>query len=66
MPALALIHRLTYMPEDERIIGRIIIPLEQGTVYLSALRRANMTGEREAVLSYLLFEQRGEGQTQGR
>ncbi len=53
VPALALIHRLTYMPGDERIIGRIIIPLEQGTVYLSALRRANMTGEREAILVIL-------------
>ena len=50
-PALEVIHRLTYTAGDELIIGRIVIPLEQGTVYISALRRANMTGVRETVLS---------------
>lgn len=49
--ALELIHRLTYTIGHELIIGRIIIPLEQGTLYVSALRRANMTGARETVLA---------------
>jgi hypothetical protein len=53
VPALTVIHRLTYTAGDERIKGRIIIPLEQGTLYFSALRRANMTGEREALLRIL-------------
>lgn len=51
VPALEVIHRLTYRPGDELMIGRVIIPLEQGTLYVSALRRADMTGERETVLS---------------
>lgn len=50
VPALEVIHRLTYTAGDERIIGRIIIPLEQGTLYFSALRRANMTGVRESII----------------
>src|SRR5262249_55272419 len=31
VPALAVIHRLTYSAGDELIVGRIVIPLEQGT-----------------------------------
>ncbi|MBS0151500.1 MAG: hypothetical protein JSR31_11215 [Nitrospira sp.] len=50
VPVLVVIHRLTYGAGDELIIGRIMISLEQGTVYLSALRRADMTGVRESVL----------------
>ncbi|MBL8073428.1 MAG: hypothetical protein JNL29_03595 [Nitrospira sp.] len=50
VPVLVVIHRLTYGGGDELIIGRIVISLEQGTVYLSALRRANVTGVRETVL----------------
>ena len=50
-PALLVIHRLTYAVRDELIIGRIIIPLEQGTVYVSALQQAETTGMRETALS---------------
>jgi hypothetical protein len=53
VPALEVIHRLTYTAGDELIIGRIIIPLEQGTLYFSALRRGTMTGERESLLSII-------------
>lgn len=50
VPVLVVIHRLTYSAGDELIIGRIVISLEQGTIYLSALRRADMTGVRESFL----------------
>lgn len=53
VPALEVIHRLAYTAGDELIIGRIIIALEQGTLYFSALRRANMTGVRESLLSII-------------
>lgn len=51
VPALQVIYRMAYAPGNEIIIGRIVIPLEQGTVYVSALRRANMTGARESALT---------------
>lgn len=53
VPVLVVVHRLTYAPGDELIIGRIVIPLEQGTLYFGALRRANETGVRESVLSII-------------
>ncbi|MBH0203884.1 MAG: hypothetical protein HP496_16695, partial [Nitrospira sp.] len=51
VPALQVIYRMAYAPGDELIIGRMILPLAQGTVYLSALRRAEVTGVRESVLA---------------
>jgi len=49
--SLDVIHRLTYARGDELVVGQIIIPLEAGTLYVSAWSRAGTTGIREALLT---------------
>lgn len=52
-PAMVVIHRVTYAPGNELIAGRLVIPLERGTLYISAISRATTTGMRESVLAVL-------------
>jgi hypothetical protein len=54
--ALIVIHRLAYEPGEETVAGRVLIPLEKGTVHLSALSRVTLTGFRETLLSQRMLD----------
>src|SRR5262249_12532705 len=45
--ALRVIHRLTYEPTHEMIVGRLLIPLESGVFEVSATHLTRTTGFRE-------------------
>jgi hypothetical protein len=47
--ALRVIHRLTYEPTHELIVGRVLIPLASGVFEIAASHLARTTGYRESI-----------------
>ncbi len=56
--SLVVIHRLAYEPGDETVAGRVVIPLEKGTLFLSALGQASFTGFRETLVTDRVLKER--------
>lgn len=48
--ALTILHRLTYEPGHETVMGHVLVPLAGRTLELRVIQTAQQTGEREAVL----------------
>ncbi len=48
-PALRVIHRMSYQPEHEMVIGRLLLPLANGVLSLGASSLTRTTGYRETM-----------------
>jgi hypothetical protein len=48
-PALRVIHRMSYQPTHEMIVGRLLVPLATGVLSLSASSLTRTTGYRETM-----------------
>jgi hypothetical protein len=48
--ALRMVHRLTYQPGHETVVGRLLVPVERGTLCISSVAKAELTGYRETAL----------------
>ena len=48
-PALRVIHRMSYQPAHEMIIGRVLLPLANGVLSISASSLTRTTGYRETM-----------------
>jgi hypothetical protein len=48
--ALTILHRLTYEPGHETVMGHVLVPLAGRTLELRVIQTAHQTGKREAVL----------------
>ncbi len=49
VPALRVIHRMSYQPTHEMVIGRIVVPVANGVISLSASSLTRNTGYRETM-----------------
>jgi hypothetical protein len=49
-PILTAIHRMSYQPGNEFVMGHLLVPIRAGLFELRLLARADMTGVRESML----------------
>lgn len=49
-PVLTAIHRMSYQPGNEFVMGHLLVPIRAGLFELRLLARADMTGLRESML----------------
>jgi hypothetical protein len=48
--ALIVIHRMSYQPGNELLMGHLLVPIRRGLFELRVLAKASMTGTRESIL----------------
>lgn len=50
-PALTAVHRMSYQPGNELVMGHLLVPVRAGLFEIRLLARADMTGIRESMLT---------------